>query len=536
MSTDYMQGKCATAPYNFVSYDPSNLLECGPDEELFSGTISCSLQALTPLLVGGPADKNSNAEGPSERSFFTLNDGRIAIPGTSLKGMLRSYVEAITRSKIEFISDKKIFYRHVTASEKSVYKSKFPKSNEPILGGFLYKDGAVYKLYPASVSRASEHGYGPEIYHTGAMEGKRKGYLFKRSSNTPVTLRSEVIADFYAQMTEAQKDNWKKEYDALNQGKGARVFYITSNGKSNGNIEAIGTSRYFRIAYKYTPKDLASKDFNFQRTNINDFSLHLFGIANKECAYKGKIAIEAAYFSEYRFEKKDEIVCILGNPKPSALLHYICQPKAKACKNKDELLNNYDQQSSLRGRKFYWHRDPEKSVSDAENSKVLSLLKPVAKGAKASFIVHLDRVNLTELGAILEALDLKEGHAHKLGSGKSLGLGSVRIDIKEALIINVNKKYRSLKERLKGEAEYLSQAELMEAREAFRDYATLKRAKSYAEQQHIKELNAMTDFKHRPSNELTKTMSLEKDKGEPNFAKSKALLLDPVQVKNGNKF
>ena len=133
MSTDYMQGKCATAPYNFVSYDPSNLLECGPDEELFSGTISCSLQALTPLLVGGPADKNSNAEGPSERSFFTLNDGRIAIPGTSLKGMLRSYVEAITRSKIEFISDKKIFYRHVTASEKSVYKSKFPKSNEPIL-------------------------------------------------------------------------------------------------------------------------------------------------------------------------------------------------------------------------------------------------------------------------------------------------------------------------------------------------------------------------------------------------------------------
>ncbi len=533
MSTDYMQGKCATAPYNFVSYDPKNLLESGSDEELFSGTISCSLQALTPLLVGGSTDKNLNAEGPSERSFFTLNDGRIAIPGTSLKGMLRSYVEAITRSKIEFISDKKIFYRHVTASEKSVYKSKFPKSIDPILGGFLYKDGSVYKLYPATVSRAS--GHDPEIYHTGAMEKKVKGYLFKRSSSTPVTLRSEVIADFYAQMTEDQKTNWKNEYDALNQGKGARVFYLTSNGKSNGNIEAIGTSRYFRIAYNYTPKDLASKDFNSRGTNINDFSLHLFGIANKECAYKGKVGIEAAYFSEYRFEKKDEIVCILGNPKPSALLHYICQPKAKACKNKDELLNNYNYRSSLRGRKFYWHRDPEKSVSDAKNSKVLSLLKPVARGAKASFVVHLDRVNLTELGAILEALDLKEGHAHKLGSGKSLGLGSVRIDIKEALIINVNKKYRSLKDRLKGEVESLSQAELIKAREAFRDYATLKNAKSYAEQQHIKELNAMTDFKHRPSNELTKTMPLEKDKGEPNFAKSKALLLDPVQVKKGNR-
>ena len=47
----------ATAPYNFVSYDNQNLLGPSSDKELYSGTIECSLKALTPLLVASSTEK-----------------------------------------------------------------------------------------------------------------------------------------------------------------------------------------------------------------------------------------------------------------------------------------------------------------------------------------------------------------------------------------------------------------------------------------------------------------------------------------------
>ena len=61
--------KIATAPYNFVSLpfdggypDPCKIISTkavnDEDNDLYSGTITCTLKALTPIMVAGPSDRN----------------------------------------------------------------------------------------------------------------------------------------------------------------------------------------------------------------------------------------------------------------------------------------------------------------------------------------------------------------------------------------------------------------------------------------------------------------------------------------------
>lgn len=529
--------KYATAPYNFVPYDAKNLLKPSEDTELYSGTITCSLKALTPLLVAGPTDKDKKQEGPTNREFFKLNSGKLTIPGSSLKGMLRSNVEALSRSFISIINDKKLFYRNVTGGKSGDYKEKGnfpdPQKNEPILGGFIVKDGSRYKIYPAKIRRARENE--PGVYKTGPISKKVKGYLFENRSSQAIDVPPEVMKDFFLQMTDDQKKHWAEEEDKMKNGSGGRIFYTVEKSDKN-KILAVGTARYFRIGYAYTPKDLAQAWNTPDRTHDTDFSLHLFGCADKEESFKGKVAIEPAYFSKFSISKSDELTCILGSPHATDLLHYLYQPQVNRPQgNKTDDLANYNNRgSALRGRKFYWHRDPEKQ-EEIKNQKVASHLKPVEKGAEASFVVHLDKVNQTELGAILKVLKLREGHALKLGAGKSVGFGSVEIDIVKTDIRDVSRKYLSIRDRLLGDDEnVLSQDDLDKAVKAFEQHALMKNETSFDDQQYVKEYYAMTDFKNKPKNELTNTMPLEKDKGDPNFAKSKAMLLNPVSVANGN--
>ena len=529
--------KYATAPYNFVSYDLDNLLKPSEDTALFSGTITCSLKALTPLLVAGASNNRSNKEEPSEREFFKLNDGNLAIPGSSLKGMLRSYVEALSRSCITIINDRKLFYRNVTGKNNGFYKERgnFPdtKNGESILGGYIVKDGSRYKIYPAKISRVDKNT--PGAYQTGEMSKKNTAYLFENKANDALDVSPEVMKDFFLQMTDSQEIHWKNEKEGMENGTGGRIFY-TVNANNKNEIIAVGVARYFRIGYSCTPKELTQKWCTAEKNYDTDFSLRLFGCTNKDESYKGKVSIEPAYFSKFNISKSNELTCILGSPHATCLLHYLEQPKVTNPQgNKTDDLSNYNERAAkLRGRKFYWHRDPEKQ-KEITKQKVASKLKPIDKGAEASFVVHLDKVNITELGVILKVLTKKEGHALKLGAGKSVGFGSVEIDIVNTDIKDVSNKYQSLRNRIfETVKNSLTQEDLEKAVLAFEQHAMLKKATSFDEQKYVKEFYAMTDFKNKPKNELTNTMPLEAKDDDPNFAKSKAMLLDPISVVKGN--
>jgi len=83
------------------------------------------------------------------------------------------------------------------------------------------------------------------------------------------------------------------------------------------------------------------------------------------------------------------------------------------------------------------NREPEKreitDVRDSQNVSVKAWVKP-----GVSFTCKMDVENLSpeELGALLWLLDLPEGHYPRLGLGKPLGFGSVRITIDELELVS----------------------------------------------------------------------------------------------------
>ncbi len=81
---------------DFVSMDV-------PFEDGISGTIDITIEAKTPIYIrnGGVHKKGvEKLNDPEYLSFFKTPDGRYAIPGTSVKGMLRSVIEIASFGKI----------------------------------------------------------------------------------------------------------------------------------------------------------------------------------------------------------------------------------------------------------------------------------------------------------------------------------------------------------------------------------------------------------------------------------------------------
>lgn len=506
----------ATAPYNFVAYDPEIIVPpCGDDPVTYSGILHCSLKALTPLLVG-----SKHSGGLKEpRRFFEI-DGKPVIPGTSLKGMIRSVVETLSFSHMQPVSDKTIFWRDVTGNPKfSEYKRHF--SSEP-LGGWLVKEGSRYKLHKVRVTKSHRIGEDESVsdpsteYATGPINGRKTVYRFApRSEATSVEeLDRNVVADFFLQMTDAQDKNWQEEKANLSSG-GGRVFYIEDE---TGKVTAIGTARYFRVAYTRTPADLTGKAPDL------DFATALFGKAVKNDAVKGRVSFSHAVFDSYQY--MEPVTVVLGQPHPSCLLHYLEQPDADSMNNKFASLKNYSSGgAALRGRKYYWHRDFAPLPPPNDNENVPTCLVPMEQGAHATFAVRIERVNATELGALLEALALDEGLAHKLGMGKSMGMGSVRIEVKSVDVMPDKDRYASLSRRLSGIA-LSSDPELANrCRKAFREYLSSILKKPYEECDTVQDFLRMTDFEHKPANKLTLTMPLEdkENPDKPSF-KTKSLL------------
>ncbi|MCX9191008.1 TIGR03986 family CRISPR-associated RAMP protein [Carbonactinospora thermoautotrophica] len=73
--------------------------------------------------------------------------------------------------------------------------------------------------------------------------------------------------------------------------------------------------------------------------------------------------------------------------------------------------------------------DPEKEQRDDQNRSIRGWIQP---GTTFRFTLEVDNLSAVELGALAWLLRLPEGHYHRLGYGKPLGFGSVRLDIDPA--------------------------------------------------------------------------------------------------------
>lgn len=157
-----------------------------------------------------------------------------------------------------------------------------------------------------------------------------------------------------------------------------------------------------------------------------DFTEAIFG---NEHSFAGRVFFEDAFLMAPENDPQMEVQTpqILSTPKPTTFQHYLVQTS-------DEVrqLNHYNSNSALRGYKLYWHKSGERWV-ETDRAKIdkspsqYTEIQPVNAGTRFRGRIRFENLSDKELGALLFALDLPDGCAHKLGMGKPLGLGSVRI-------------------------------------------------------------------------------------------------------------
>jgi CRISPR-associated protein (TIGR03986 family) len=227
--------------------------------------------------------------------------------------------------------------------------------------------------------------------------------------------------------------------------------------------------RISRKLYEKSPQDLIHKNLQPPK-NLKELSPadRIFGWVsqgNGEGSYRGQLSIGFAKLNqtEQAIEKFEEGVSlsILAAPKPAQGRFYI---KIKECnlKNKE---NFYKAGQEIRGRKTYIHSKKQLEKLDywsIKNSKVQewranertnqnrSIKEWVKPRTIFFFDIQVVNISSMELGALIWLLDLPANHYLKMGGGKPLGFGSVRLDIEEMDLSTgsaLKENYRNLLQR-----------------------------------------------------------------------------------------
>lgn len=92
-----------------------------PAAPVFSGRITCVLTAETPFIVGGQRTKNDN--GSTTVHPYQLPDGQLAIPASSLKGLISSIAEAASGSSLRVLDTEQPLSFRMSADPGNPYKN-----------------------------------------------------------------------------------------------------------------------------------------------------------------------------------------------------------------------------------------------------------------------------------------------------------------------------------------------------------------------------------------------------------------------------
>lgn len=167
----------------------------------------------------------------------------------------------------------------------------------------------------------------------------------------------------------------------------------------------------------------------------------VFGWVAGSEAYRGHVRIE-----QPTCESKDAIERLtpkrllpaLSSPKPTQFRFYVTQTSEAGIGH--DVANGYAEDRTLRGRKVYPHhqdvpQDPTavlqhpgfiapEGTKPAHTSSISGWVKP---GSIFKTVLRFDNLGEPELGALLWLLSLPEGMHHRIGMGKPLGFGSIRV-------------------------------------------------------------------------------------------------------------
>lgn len=642
--------RTARAPYNFVSLpDTVVTVDLLPDHDVFarlSGYFLVRLTTQSPTYVRGmltttefryreegkdidgqqTTDNVDGSEQKKETPFRKLvknkpdffnyaGEDQPVIPGSSLRGMLRSLFEVVTYSKIQPVSDAHKFYFRAVAADsgdplKDSYRNTIGSNAKHVHVGYLEQDDADWYVRPAKTPKQvddrlskdrylkirkdaienssvsilidgfrglDQPNYRPQYYdvtfevgqiryvnregeqkepisankitnarpllqHRGALVAtgnmletsdgtiaspRMNIYLIPEASDGKrIKLNAQAVEDYLSALTPFQKEQPYSSIAGVLQD-GRPVFYIPPS-KQKEEVFYFGHTPNFRIPQLIedggekratTPLDFVPKALCTEETL--DFAEAVFGYirsshyreqkelkqGDKRSSYSSRVSVTDARLvggqSNIFFVSGGDntlVPRILASPKPTAFQLYLAQPNS--AKNQ---LKHYGSkpgtETALRGHKFYWHKgrvtkndlgpaptDPGMEDGNVkENSTQHTQIKPLRPDLTFEFKVHFDNLAEAELGALAWVLSLPENHCHKIGMGKSLGMGAVLLHDIKLHIEDRKQRYQTLF------------AELAWAQPALTEAKTLDQYKIVFEEHMLTHLtDEVGDFKSLP--------------------------------------
>lgn len=483
---EFSQEKFVINPYTFVSSkkDVKRFKEIEENEKLYTGVISCKLIVKTPLLIPdvekatGLTDDDKNVEYP----FMSIGNSeniRYIIPGSSLRGPIRSTYEALTNSCfVTAGSSQNISTRTKAPFEPGLLMRVDNKLVLKPAKAYLFKVGD-YKSNRNddnkdvwSISTQEElrrkYKYGETVYFEGrtSKNGKyfvkkvgatlKKGYMYigeyiskKRHESIFIAdgesnILSENLDLAYQKLKETIKiyqnekinKNLTKDQDGIfHHGYDQVDFESFENGK----IEALPVW-YKKINQDETEQNKVYLSFagigryNYEKgmgellgerqpcTSRNNLcpACRIFGVTgkNEEKGIASRVRFSDIIIDE-DIEFKKYSLSPLRSPHPSYLPFYAIT---------SDYNQGYDAEGSdIRGRKFYWHHASENTDINNADTTIEGI-----KSGIFSFSVYYEDLTKAQLEHVLWLLCLGENeedgkYCFKIGHGKPLGYGSVKI-------------------------------------------------------------------------------------------------------------
>ena len=296
-----------------------------------------------------------------------------------------------------------------------------------------------------------------------------------------------------------------------------------------------GHTPMFRYPYQHSIRDAFPPEL-FDRSTV-DLTDAIFGRARAAGAAAGRVYFEDAPLMGNEPARSAtlpvRIAKVLSTPKPTSFQLYLTQDAVAERALKD--WDKPEDQVLARGHKIYWHRPgpvDEEGHHTADwqatdlravqrSPKQYTRISPVRAGRDFHGRLRFENLSAIELGALMAALDLPQGCAHRLGMGKPLGLGSVQVTLTQLRLDDRTNRYRALDHLA---AEHLAGDALNGRAAAFKDtfaawaLAALRAAgdegaggATAAElwnHPRLKELRTMLDFEHAPDPSKTYTPNM----------------------------
>jgi CRISPR-associated protein (TIGR03986 family) len=207
--------RTASAPYNFVPLPEEKELfsvppQALPDQDRFhsdrkTGYFEVELTVKSPLYVRCalplPDFLRSESEEENKRPFrdraknkpdffYTHDPKQPVIPGSSLRGMLRNLLEAVSYGKMaEVMKSPKIFFRAVAAEAedplKQPYVDVIGNMAKNVRAGYLIKHGDQWKIQPACALKSLQSKNNQKRDDRNDKKRPEKNYLRIKEADIP---------------------------------------------------------------------------------------------------------------------------------------------------------------------------------------------------------------------------------------------------------------------------------------------------------------------------------------------------------------